>query len=357
MKVIFIPNYSETNPYQVLLSNALEKLGAKVRINNPNLNWPILGLLKRYGKFDILHLHWSTKFLFTKSDNNIKHAIKSTLFIFQLLLLKLLRTRIVWTVHDIVDHESPNIKMELLFNRLIATISNEIIVLSESSRREVKRSYNLTKRNISIIPIGDYTTSYENTVSKQQSRISLEIPIDNFVYLFFGMIRPYKGVEDLIKTYKIIRNKKTCLLIAGWPLSKKIRTRIEKLCEDKDIYCFLKFIPENEIQLFMNATDIVVLPYKRHLSTSAVVLSMSFGKAIIGPCRGDISEWLRSEGGILYDQNNTNGLQHALVEARHVNLVAMGQRNNDHIKQFSWDKIALKTLTVYKSALRKENKK
>lgn len=349
MLIIFFPDYSQGNPYQLLLANALKEMGVQVRIDSPNNKWPICDLLKKHGKFDVLHLHWAHPYLL--AGNKFKTFLKSFFFILQLLILKIMNIKVVWTIHNIISHESPNKEMELFFNKLIAKISDEIIILSESAKKVIKKIYNIKKDNIFVIPHGHYINSYTNIISKEEARYSLKIPLDSYVYLYFGAIRPYKGIESLIEAYSFVKKENNILLIAGRPLNKEIKAQIEKLCINKGIRFFSEFISDNKVQLFMNAADVVVLPYKKHLSTSAVILAMSFAKVIIGPKHGEVAELLSLDGGILYNKSETNGLKNALIESRTVNIEKMGKRNIDYIKQFSWDKIALRTSDVYKEAI------
>lgn len=59
---------------------------------------------------------------------------------------------------------------------------------------------------------------------------------------------------------------------------------------------------------YMKAADVMVLPYRDIINSGSAILGMSFGKAIIAPHLGCIPEILKSEGGILYDPNDKNGL-------------------------------------------------
>jgi len=57
---------------------------------------------------------------------------------------------------------------------------------------------------------------------------------------------------------------------------------------DKRIKVFLDFIPDNDIQIYMNAADIIVLPYLDILNSGVAILAMSFGKPVIAPRTGSI---------------------------------------------------------------------
>ena len=68
--------------------------------------------------------------------------------------------------------------------------------------------------------------------------------------------------------------------------------------------CFLEFIPENEVQLFFNASDIVVLPYKKILTSGSALLALSFGNYILAPASGNILDIMDERIGYFYKHNS-----------------------------------------------------
>ena len=159
------------------------------------------------------------------------------------------------------------------------------------------------KTGIYVIPHGNYIGYYANNVSKSKARRRLGLNNENFVYLFLGLIRPYKGIEDLIDTFLKLSNTNTRLLIAGRVFGiinyeSKLKESTKGNCRIK---LFLDFIPDEDIQVFLNACDVFVLPYKDITTSGAALLGMSFGKPIIAPNISFFREVLTAENGILYD--------------------------------------------------------
>ena len=89
----------------------------------------------------------------------------------------------------------------------------------------------------------------------------------------------------------------------------------------------------------MNAADVVVFPYRDVLTSGALLLAMSFGKACIAPRIGCMGDVLETSGGFLYDLSDENGLPDALARALQENnrLAAMGQRNLCQAEKWNWD--------------------
>jgi len=343
MKVIFIPDYRKGNPYQELLANSLSKFGVKVNFGNI---FPIFSMLrnaKKYWKPDILHIHWQHPFLL--SSNKWKTILKSTSFICKLILLKLLGIKIVWTVHNIVNHERRFSSIELFFSKILARLCDKLIVHCPSAKEEVMKVYGIGNSSIAVIPHGKY--NYENRMSREQARKMLQLDSSDFVFLYFGQIRPYKGVYELIDAFKMLGNAKAQLLIVGNPYDKDIV--IKNRSENKNIKTILKFVPNEEIQIYMNAADIVVIPYKEILTSGAVILAMSFGKPVIAPKMGCISDILNEKGGFLYQ--GEDGLLEAMKTALNTSeekLNKMGKYNFKLAERLNWNSIAENTYEIYK---------
>jgi len=161
----------------------------------------------------------------------------------------------------------------------------------DSAREIVFQQLHLNKRcsqNVSVIQHGSYVEHYENKISRFESREKLKLRQNDIVFLFFGIIRPYKGIQKLIKVIKkLSEDNRVKLVIAGKPINEDILYEIKKeIGSKKCIQCHLRYVSDCEIQTFMNAADAVVLPYNEFLTSGVALLAMSFGKALIVPKKG-----------------------------------------------------------------------
>lgn len=347
MKIIFIPDYREGNPYQQTLADSLAKEGIHVYFTRG-----LLSFLNH--KIDILHIHWQHPFLIAR-NRRTKTILKSAIFIVKLLLLKLFGIKIVWTVHNIVNHEREFSSLELFFSKILAKLCDKLIVHCPSAKEEVTKVYGVSNSSIAVIPHGNYIQIYKNEMSKAQARERLKIGTETeIVFISFGLIRPYKGIDELIDAFEKLNSSKAELLIVGKPYNKEIADDIKKKCKNKNIKTILKFIPDDEIHVYMNASDIVVLPYKEILTSGAVILAISFGKPVIAPALGCISDSLDENGSFLY-RLEEKGLLEAMKHALNVgaeNLETMGEYNFKLARKLNWDDIAKETCGVYKECLR-----
>ena len=352
MKVLFIPfDRKGNNPYQKLLLNHLQDLGVEVEGSGTYRIFSLLRSAFSHWKPDILHLHWHHPFLL--GSNMIKTIIKSVSFIIELLILKLFRVKIVWTVHNITNHEEKFRSMELFFSKILSRLCDKIIVHSPAAKKKVIEVYGANRNfSIVVIPLGNYINSYKNVVNKSEARNQLKIGIENLVYLYFGQIRPYKGIPELVEAFKKLNCPQAKLLIAGKPLNNEIAYDILKRCEENEnIEIFFEFIPADEIQTYMNAADVVVLPYRDFLTSAAVILAMSFGKPIIVPAIGCMLDILDIKGSIMYNPLEKESLLKAMKKTLGADLKRMGEHNFKLVKQFSWDDISKRTYDVYRECL------
>lgn len=341
MKVMFIPDARNNNSYQTNLLNSLSKEGVSTYFDGGS----VIGSVMKHWP-DVLHIHWPYPFLMANS--RFATVIKSACFICGLSILKIFGMKIVWTVHNISDHEGKFKSMELLFSKILARLCDKLIVHCPSAKTEVEKIYGMHS-SIVIIPHGNYIGQYKNTITDLQARHELKLDAEDIIFLYFGQIRPYKGVLELIDTFKKLKCKEAKLLIVGKPLNDEIATEVYNRCKDDwRITNILEFIPDDDIQTYMNVADIVVLPYKNLLTSGAAMLAMSFGKPIIAPNVKCIADTLDDEGSFLYSKEDGlfSAIQGALRKDK-ITLLDMGKHNFKLAEQFQWDDIAKKTHDVY----------
>ena len=356
-RVIHLPAYRD--PYQESLLDNLKAIDIDVKYGKSFVSISVIdisilhNIFKQF-KFHIIHLHWQHPFLIT--DSKFGTIVKASLFIGQLVIAKVLGVKIVWTVHNITDHENKYNELELLFCKILAHCVDAIIVHCRAAKCNIKSVYKIKKKdNIFIIPHGNFLNYFRNTVSQSEARNQLKISSRDLTFLFLGLIRPYKGVLELIDSFQKLDVSPAKLIIAGKVPNEQLADRICKKAMGKvNIRLLFGHIPDDEIQNYMNAANIFVLPYRDILTSGGVLTGMSFGKAIISPNIGCIPEVLDSSGGFFYDPDERDGLLIALKQATKVSrarILEMGNYNLERAKKLNWRDIAMSTCRVYEFCL------
>ena len=351
MKILFVP-YGEKNAYHRLLTTALRSQGVETKAGQVLSLFSLFRQVIRERNIDIVHIVWTDPFFISKSK--VKTLIRAILFILDLLIIKTLRIKIVWTVHNKYNHEEQHKDIDILVSKILSRICDVMKVECKKAKSDIIRLFNVKNPSkIEVISEGSYIEAYPNEVDRGLSREKLGLKPEEIIFLYFGQIRPYKGVPELIEAFKKLNHPQAKLLIVGKPLNNEVANAVMRRCIGvKHIRTIFKFIPDDEIQMYMYAADIIVLPYRDILTSGAVILAMSFGKPVIAPAIGCIPDVLDSEGSILYDPSEKEGLVKAMKQALDANLKKMGEHNLELAKQLRWDDIAKRTCEVYQECLR-----
>lgn len=352
MNSVYFTPFFKDNPYQILLKHALEKENWKVNGNDDGV-FLYLKYINKILRYDIVHIHWTHYYLSGRSIISfIRNVVKFSIFC---ILFRLYKKNIVWTVHNLKNHESKLEVLEAALHKLfVKFICSKIIVHCEKARIELIKKFNLSDKvvaKIHLIPHGHYINYYPNSLSRNECRSKLDIDKSKIVFLFMGQIRMYKGILELIESFKkLARPENSLLIIVGKPYDQLYYSEIENASVlNKNIIIIPKYIPDEEVQLYFNASDIYILPYKDILTSGSAVLGMSFGKPIIMSKYGCAESMIDKSCGILFDFEDPNSLTKSMDTIINSNFHKMGNESFKKVKKFSWELIAQKTSNVYLS--------
>src|SRR5258707_4145571 len=212
MKVVHLPVYDD-NAYQRLLMDAQRQLGIETINGGGGGNFFRTALTK--WKADILHFHWLHPYMIRHSS--LATLLRSIRLIAELSFLKLAGQRIVWTVHNLKNHENHHVMIERWFTKRFASLASAVITHSQHARTETAAAFDIRDSNrIHVVPHGNYIGSYPNTVSVREARAQIGLAQDSFVFLFLGRIHPYKGVNELLGAFSRL-DRYASFDIAGQP--------------------------------------------------------------------------------------------------------------------------------------------
>lgn len=350
LKCVFYPHWPG-NPYQKLLAEKLGNLGVRVEQATPHFN--LLTTFLRRGKPDILHLHTLAPLFL--SSTTLRSFLKMIISVFQLVILRLIGARIVWTAHDLKNHANRQIVLDRMFTVFVCELAHTIITHCETAKREVIRTFYVRNFDkIFIIPHANYIGTYQNNISRSEARRKLGVAESKIVLLSLGLIRPYKGVPELIDAFKRISRDGAQLVIAGKATTAELGELISrKAAGCENITLIPEFIPDDEIQVYMNACDAVVFAFRDIFTSGSVILAMSFGRACIAPRKGCIGDLVDESCGFLYDPDDDEGLLKAIGRGfcnRRL-LERMGEHNRRLVDKWSWSCVAEMTLRLYRHCL------
>jgi beta-1,4-mannosyltransferase len=293
VRVLAWPGFGarRTNAYTWLLYSHLTALGVRVR------DFSIARAL--LGGYDILHVHWPEKALTAGSWMGTVAGALAALVVFT--VAHLYGARIVWTAHNLSPHESRHHRLERWFWRAFVARVDAVIHLSHASRAAVEACYPvLAVRPSVVMPHGHFRGAYPDTSSRQDARASLGIPDGARVVSFVGTVRWYKNVPHLIRTFRALPGHvgDVILLVAGAPrtpaLAREIRTARGG---DPRVRLTLAHIPDDDLQRYLRAADLVVLPFMEITNSGSALLALSFDRPVLVPELGAMAE-LRKLAGV-----------------------------------------------------------
>lgn len=351
--VLMCPDYRDSNPYQSELIAALETRNVSVEATNVGWMFPLLSGVRRHGVPDVVHLHWLHRFVITnRRFPSVLAVLLGLRLVFELIVLRALGVRLVWTVHNLLDHERVAPRSELAVRHAVARLVDRIVVHCGEAIESVEETYRLPERvsdRARVVPHGNFSGVYEDDISESAAREQLDLPPDVPVITFFGLIRPYKSVPELIETFKRVSGDAR-LLVAGNPWNEDLEDRVRAAgADDERVRTVLEYIPDEEVQVYLRASDAIALPFDSVLTSGSAVLAMTFGCAVVAPSMGCLPGLIGSEGGYVYDPNNPAGLQVAIRSAidDRERLQEMGGRNREEARKLEWGQIAEQTREIY----------
>ncbi len=275
------------------------------------------------------------------------------------LLAALRRFPVIVTAHNILPHDEPEQRalfMKTAF-RVIYRSASGIIVHSEYAKERLKEFAGASGMRIAVIPHGNYLFFKTRPIPQAQARQRLGIAARAPVLLYFGALRHYKGIEDVLDIFSSVlpRHPDAVLLLAGksmYGAPGYFKACIEERGLAGRVVFHDNYIKFDEIQNYYYACDAVVLPY-RHIDTSgAIQLAYAFGKPVVVSRTGSMPETVEDGvNGMLVAPGDIHGFSGAISAIFSDKGLAerMGQASLKLAQdRFSWERIAELTCSLYR---------
>ncbi len=216
-------------------------------------------------------------------------------------LCKLLRMRIVHTVHNVLPHE--RLPRDWAMCERAYRYADLLFVHSEFSRTELLQQFPGTSGKVVVSRHGVYTLYGRRPEARDRVRRTLGAPEGQVVLLFCGLIRPYKNIEAVIRALADPRCGDVLLIVAGKEAGypdlrcENALARSNKLADESGVServtLLPGLLPTDEMEELLEAADVLMLPYLKSYGSGLLMLGMTFGKHIVATCTGGMEEYLR----------------------------------------------------------------
>jgi len=236
------------------------------------------------------------------------------------LVARMLGARTVIEFHEVLDPGEANLPLAQSYVRLVAPIlvrmAHGFVVHSEYDRKLLRSHYNLGGRPVALIAHGPYN-QYQLKDGKQELRTPSKVCC-NLLYL--GLIRPYKGLEDLIRAFDALPESEISryhLTVVGetWEECTLPASLIEQSKYRDHITFINRYVSDEEVAAFFAGADAVVFPYHRASTSGTLHIAMSHGLPVVVTQVGGLIEAVANyEGAILTPPGDPAALRDALLQ-------------------------------------------
>ncbi|MBN1591844.1 MAG: glycosyltransferase [Candidatus Coatesbacteria bacterium] len=202
--------------------------------------------------------------------------------------------RTLFICHNVIPHDAS--RMHLLLVKALLKRGEFAIVHSEQEMELIKEAAPHIEVIKHVHPIYDFFACQSPSGEEEnprQPRKALGIEDDKLVLLFFGFVRPYKGLDLLIKAMPRIREKLNAhLLIVGefWEGREQFDKMVSELMIQDGVTIIDKYVPDSEVSRYFNAADIVILPYREATQSGIIQIAYGFKKPVITTDVGGLPE-------------------------------------------------------------------
>lgn len=314
----------QTNPHVVLLLRALRR-----DLDVRTFTWR-RALLDRY---DVLHLHWP-EVLVSKSTR--LRSLASVLALAAVLArCRLRRTAVVRTAHNVAPHERQ------------PALARAVLRWCDRSTTWWIRLNDTTPTPPGVpattIPLGDYGDWYAAHPAPPQTPGRL---------LYFGLVRPYKGVLELVRAFRADERGDLSLRVVGRPANADTAREVDDATGgDPRIGVALRHIDDAELVAEVGAAELVVLPYRAMHNSGALLLALTLRRPVLVPAN-PVTDALAAEVGERWVQRfdgelAADDLERALAAVR----ATTGDGPPD-LRGRSWDALADRHVALYVDAVR-----
>jgi len=192
-----------------------------------------------------------------------------------------LRRPLVVICHNVLPHEAR--WWDTLLAQIVLRWGDRFVVQSAEEKRRLESL--IPGAQIAVVPHPMYDMFAGEKIPKEEARKQLGLPLETPVLLFFGIVRQYKGLRDILVTLPDIQARlgRVILLVAGefWENKQSYIELIERLGIGDFVVLEDRYIPNEEVALYFSAADVLIAPYRQATGSGVVQMAHGLGVPVI----------------------------------------------------------------------------
>jgi len=202
-------------------------------------------------------------------------------YLYLMYVLKPRGVKLVLLCINVFEHEDSWLKN--LLTRLTLKSAEIMVVHSQEELEELKRLNPKATVVKHLLPLFQYPAP---AAPARSAELKL---------LFFGFVRPYKGLDTLLSALALVKDRPVSLTVAGefWNDKERYLKQIEELGIGKRVSLIDRYLPDAEMGELFAAADLVVLPYKESRTSGIIATAYGFGKPVLATRVGGFPEIVR----------------------------------------------------------------
>jgi glycosyltransferase involved in cell wall biosynthesis len=247
------------------------------------------------------------------------------------------RIGVVFMCHNIVEHEAARYKVAL--SRMALSDARGYCLQSQSEADKLKGL--LPEARISVHPHPLY-----DQFPPAKRRLVRHAPLE---LLFFGIVRPYKGLDVLLEAMALLERRDVHLSVVGefWHDKDALLKRMNVLGLSDRIEVVPRYVSDQEAADYFTRADAVVLPYRSATGTGIIPMAYHYGKPVLATRIGGLRDVvLEGKTGLLVAPKSPQALAEAIERMNHADLLAMRPHIESFKSTMTWDSLATSLLAL-----------
>ncbi len=242
-----------------------------------------------------------------------------------------------------------------------ATHAKKIFTISNTSRDDILKEYHKVASDVEVTYLGIKDKgSMEKNKEMAREDLKKKFGIKDKYVLFVGTLQPRKNIAGLIEAFASVKGKvpsvKELQLVIvgkkGWLYEEILQA--PKKFDIKERVLFLDFVTDEDLPSLYSNAEVFVLPSLYEGFGLPVLEAMKYGCPVITSNVSSLPE-AGGEAALYIDPTNVKqmtGMIEKVLEDKSLRE-DMIKKGYEHVKKFSWEKTAKKTLEILEEVAKK----